>query len=609
MNYFLPNISPLPNSSSNQILVAANSKGTSIDPGAILKPFMNPQGIAMLGLMVFLILVSNMNQPKGQITTGKTAGTGELLFATSLALKQIKERKLNKVTFWCGTPRYWWKGNHLQGKLKNSVALGQTLIGNSPSVWIPHAERSTLVLGAPGGGKTFGTIDRMAESCLQQGFPMIVYARKEDEMQFIAPLAARYGYDVRIFAPGESYSEVINPLDFMRDAEDQETAGQIASVINDNARGGNRNGGDPFFEQAANLLAKGLIQLAKSSECPDLATVYCLQSVPNFLGTLETAIQEKRIPRWIAATFLQYRQAADSEKTIASINTTTAGIFSGFIQKSLLPSFMGKTTVPIKLQGKQIIIFKLDDARRDVVGPLLAAALYLIIVSNFSTPRSDPLGIFIDELPSIYLEALPRWINELRSLGACFVLGVQNIKQLMDAYGENRARAIIGACSTKILYNPADLATAEEYSKIYGNKEVKIKNRSVSRLKEGQNITFSESLSTVPILTPDEIMRFPQGKCAITNPGYSSDGEGSIPYILRIPVPSGDVKRISECHHLWESQLKERLVARSPQCRDTQKLDQALEKRENVALRLLGEENLPEIEIVTPPAIEVNQNY
>jgi type IV secretion system protein VirD4 len=223
----------------------------------------------------------------------------------------------------------------------------------------------------------------------------------------------------------------------MENQEDAVTAAQIAQVINANTAGSGK--GDEFFSKAADLLAKALIQLAKGSDCPDLATVYCIQSIDDLINKLHAAVQEGRVSRWVAASFMQYLKAKDSEKTIASIDTTTAGIFSGFIQRSLLPSFIGKSTIPTKLSGKQILIFKLDDPRRDVVGPLLAAALHMTIVSNLSTPRKDPLGIFIDELPSLYLKALPQWINEYRSNGACFVLGVQSLEQLANAYGENLA--------------------------------------------------------------------------------------------------------------------------------------------------------------------------
>ncbi|QIR37267.1 type IV secretory system conjugative DNA transfer family protein [Tolypothrix sp. PCC 7910] len=579
-----------------------NEIKSSIDINGLFKTFANPEGLTMIGILVFLILLSQFSGgKKGKISTGRVVGTVEKLAATNLALKQIHERKHNKVTFWCGSPRYWFGG-----KLRRFGAALQTILGASPTVWIPHAERSTLVLGAPGAGKTFGTIDRMAESCMVQGFPLIVYDKKGDQMKLLAPLAARYGYDVRIFAPGEPYSEVINPLDFMENQEDAVTAAQIAQVINANAGGGGK--GDEFFSKAADLLAKALIQLAKSSDFPDLATVYCIQSIDNLIDKLHAAVQSGKVSRWVAASFLQYLKAKDSEKTIASIDTTTAGIFSGFMQRSLLPSFIGKSTIPTKLSSKQILIFKLDDPRRDVVGPLLAAALHMTIVSNLSTPRKDPLGIFIDELPSLYLKALPQWINEYRSNGACFVLGVQSLEQLANAYGDNLAAAIASACSTKILYNPANYSTAEKFSQSYGQKEFIIKNKSISDSKEGRTVTWTDNLQTMPILTADEIMRFPIGKCVITNPGYTSGSEGSIPYALTIPIPKLDMHRMSKSEKLWDEQVYPRLIARSPQV-GIDHLEEVIDLRKQIADQLLAtgesqytnpQKQKEEIELVSP---------
>jgi type IV secretion system protein VirD4 len=590
-------------SSTNKTVIEQKSNGikSSFDINGLFQYFANPEGLTMIGVLVFLILLSQFSgAKKGKISTGRAVGRGEKLAATNLALKQIRDRKHNKVTFWCGSPKYWFPG-----RFKNTCARFQTMLGASPTVWIPHAERSTLVLGAPGSGKTFGTIDRMAESCMAQGFPLIVYDKKGDQMKLLAPLAARYGYDVRIFAPGEPYSEVINPLDFMENQEDAVTAAQIAQVINANAGGSGKS--DEFFSKAADLLAKALIQLAKGSDCPDLAMVYCIQSTDGFINKLHAAVQAGKVSRWVAASFQQYLKAKDSEKTIASIDTTTVGIFSGFMQRSLLPSFIGKSTIPTKLSGKQILIFKLDDPRRDVVGPLLAAALHMTIVSNLSTPRKDPLGIFIDELPSLYLKALPQWINEYRSNGACFVLGVQSLEQLANAYGENLSVAIASACSTKILYNPANYSTAEKFSQSYGHKEFIVKNKSISDSKEGRTITWTDNLQTMPILTADEIMRFPQGKCVITNPGYTSGSEGSIPYPVTIPIPKSDVRRISTSQELWENQICPRLIMRSPQIHLSQ-LDESIDLRRYIAEQLLtvGEQDLSvgkkseEIELVNP---------
>ncbi|MGB7379544.1 MAG: type IV secretory system conjugative DNA transfer family protein, partial [Rivularia sp. (in: cyanobacteria)] len=155
------------NATNSQNLVEEQSSGikSSLDINGLIKTFANPEGLAMIGILVFLFILSQFsNGKKGKISTGRVVGASERLAATNLALKQIEERKHNKVTFWCGSPRYWFSG-----RFRKFGASLQTFFGASPTVWIPHAERSTLVLGAPGSGKTFGTIDRMAESCMMQG--------------------------------------------------------------------------------------------------------------------------------------------------------------------------------------------------------------------------------------------------------------------------------------------------------------------------------------------------------------------------------------------------------------------------------------------------------
>ncbi len=109
----------------------------------------------------------------------------------------------------------------------------------------------------------------------------------------------------------------------------------------------------------------------------------------------------KRLDEWVATSFIQFLSAKDAEKTISGILTTAAGTFSSFIQADLLRAFIGKSDIPTKLEGREIVVFKLDDERRSVVGPLLAAAMHLMIVGNLSHPRKDPLIISLDELPSL----------------------------------------------------------------------------------------------------------------------------------------------------------------------------------------------------------------
>ena len=45
----------------------------------------------------------------------------------------------------------------------------QTMLGASPTVWFPHAERGILVIGVPGSGKTFSRNRSRVRKCLSTG--------------------------------------------------------------------------------------------------------------------------------------------------------------------------------------------------------------------------------------------------------------------------------------------------------------------------------------------------------------------------------------------------------------------------------------------------------
>ena len=184
---------------------------------------------------------------------------------------------------------------------------------------------------------------------------------------------------------------------------------------------------------------------------------------------------------------------------------------------------------------------------------------------------------------------MPQWINEYRSNGACFILGIQSLEQLYEGYGEKMGAAIASACSTHILFNPGNTDTAKKYSERYGEKEVLLKSKSTSRSMGGQSqsnqsISWNESLQKMPLFSVDEILRFPQGRCVITNPGYSSGGEGSIPYALTIPIPKADLQRQSEA--LWDTEVRFRLESRV-QLASLDQLTAALYDRIEEAERML----------------------
>ncbi len=414
-------------------------------------------------------------------------------------------------------------------------------------------------------------------------------------MQLHTALATRYGYSVQVFAPGEPYSGVINPLDFMDSPQDATMAGEIGQIIIQNSPGIRNSKGDSFFQQNGAMLAKGLLQLAKSSEYPDLAMVYALARLPQFIQRLEFAVyreDEHRLDPWIASTFATFISSKDAEKTVAGIKATAETTYSAFIQKDLLRAFIGRSTIPLKQKRKQLTVFKLDDKRRSILAPLLAANIHLCIVENLAEKRDCPYVYSLDEFPSIYLERTVNYVNEYRSNGGVPIIGIQSLNQLYEAYGNQKGKAIASALSTHVLFNPGDLETAESYSKRYGETEIILRNRSTGRSMGRQgssrSVNWSEQMHKKPLITSDEILRFPQGKCVITSPAYGNATEALFPYKLKIPVSQKDRQRAEQSEQLWDNSLKDQLITRCEQLQgqSSNELLEGMEDRDGITKEL-----------------------
>ncbi|PSB02760.1 type IV secretory system conjugative DNA transfer family protein, partial [Merismopedia glauca] len=520
-----------------------------------------PEGIAVLGLLGALAFVAVTGKKSLKLTTAKMAGAKELGNARLKARKQRKNPQKNSYTLWIGSP---------------------TPDYPQSSLWIPDAQRSIAALGGPGSGKTFSSINPLIESALQQGIPVGIYDKKGDQLELFAPLAAQYGYEVGIFAPGEQYSICINPLDILHSPEDATGASELAKVLLGNS---SNDKGDSFFTDAAVNVLKGLFQMAKSTIYPDFGMVYALLSLSNLVGRLELAVREEKMSRWIGSAFTQLISTKDSEKTVASIVSSATGMFSQFIEPDILRCLMGASTMPLRIEGKKIIIFKLNEARRNAVSPIIAAVIDSFVSANFAQGRQDPCVISLDELPSMYFEKLPYWINELRSAGSGFILGVQNMKQLYEKYGDNLGAAIFSACNTKMIFNPGEKEAAQEFSDFWGQTEINLKNKSVSHSKEGKSTSKGEQLQQKPLISVDDILGFMEGHCVITSSAYNDGKRANYPYQTKIHIPSEQIARFKKAEGLWQS-VKQRLVTRS-QLASNHDLAQQLEERISLAESLL----------------------
>ncbi len=502
------------------------------------KPLESPSGLLLLAsLSVFVVLALLNPNSKSKLATSRWATRREKNRAKQLAIDEIKKREFNKVALSTGMP------------------------GQSSGQYLPDCQRSVGIVGIPGVGKTYA-LEPYLLSALLQGFPVVVFDFKyPSQTSVLLPIAQHLGYDVRIFAPGFDESDVCNPLDFVEDENDLLRLRGLSKVFNSNSSGSRFRTENAFFERAGDNLATGCLSIAKASKYPDLAMAQAVLRLPDLANRLMHA---ENLPSYTRMAFEQVISLADSEKTVASIIGTAQGNFNQFMSPLLLKALVGKTTIPLDLNKKQLIVLGMDKERREAVAPLLASVLHLLITRNVSKPRTTPLIVSIDELPTLYLPGLVQWINEYRDQGLCLLLGFQNISQMEKAYGREVSKSIFGSCATKLMFNPGEPESARLFSDYLGDEEIRYTETSRSR-GSGKTSTNTQPQRRIrKLLAPESFLRLPTGNAIVISPAVGNKQQSSIPFKTKIKVPKQTVKLLNKSKANWQ-RLQPLLATRSTQ--------------------------------------------
>ncbi|MBW4434323.1 MAG: type IV secretion system DNA-binding domain-containing protein [Pelatocladus maniniholoensis HA4357-MV3] len=568
---------------------------TSQQLGVLLK---SQSGLMLLGCLVVIAIFSwlSSHHKKGKVATSYWGGASQKATARKKATEQMNKTTRNNVALYVGMPEEMrdklqaqWRS---QGLVKNSSqkwSKALRKLNASPTLYVSDAQRGIAAIGAAGSGKTFSVIDPLIRSAFDQGFPVCLYDFKHPaQTKRAVAYAMKRGYTVRVFAPGFAESESCNPLDLLKDEEDAIAAAQMTQVISRNFDRGGNNSGDKFFEEAGESLVEGILLVTKAiatltgdDQYCDLMTAQAILSLPDLAARLEAASKSK-LKIWTTRPLSQLISVKHSEKTAASIIGTAQRMFQRFLKKDFVGAFCGKTTLPLDLDGKQLIIFGLDRNNRDIVGPLLAAILHMIVSRNVSrtVPRFDPLVVALDELPTLYLPSLVNWLNENREDGFVGILGYQNISQLEKAYGKELARAILGGTATKFIFNPQDPESAKLFSDYLGEMEIQLYSKSRSTGKGGASHSRNEQRQKRHLWEPAQFAKMGTGKAVIINPAYTCGSEAYVPLLQTLKVPQADIEEMNWSESKWDM-IRSRLVAQnSPSIvSDAQRSQQFLERR------------------------------
>jgi type IV secretion system protein VirD4 len=516
----------------------------------------------------------------------------------------------NRITLWCGTPRYWLNRKH---PLHRQGVWLQTLLGCPPTTWLADCQRGILALGPPNSGKTYTLIESAVEAAAAQKIPILLYAAKENHQARQYVMALKYGYKPpAIFAPGREEGGVINILDGIRDEQDVNMARVLAKALNRAMTRDNSGGGDDFFENAGDSTIRGGLLISKMPEVleqgmGDLGFLYALFSLDNLVGRLEYRRQRGGLSEWILAAIGQVLSLADAEKTLQCILATCNYLFASVIQPSLVQAMTGKSTVSMDLYDPcRMLILRMDDDLSEVMGPVVAAVMELVIQKNLSLnlKRKLPLLVSLDEVfsgnPPLYLAGLPSWVAKYREQGGIFMLGAQDLTQPESVCGREVGAGMVAMLATHALFRAGNQTTADTYSRRYGEKDVVYWTES----RDGTGrVNRSQHIQKLPLITPDQLLTQPEGSMVLENPAYRTsmgrDARVGVPYRVAVKIPKEDQQFRDECEDLYYQRYKPWLLEQSRA---------SMPSRDELVQRLKDRRALAETMFPKPPEENESKN-
>jgi type IV secretion system protein VirD4 len=519
------------------------SQVSFIPPQLLKATKLDPSLMTILGLgvlVVILTIVKNRGAKQGKTATARWANPSEIQRCRKLAKKAIRNRKFDNAAYYITEP------------IGAPVSTPEQVLGrkSGTNIMFPEINRGMIVCGGTGSGKTANVIDPCLHSAIAQGMSIALFDGKGrgGQAETLIPLALRHGYEVRVLAPGDLISNTFNTFDSIKDERDVAGARERVSVLIDNTSEKDAKK-DSFFDpagasvlSAAFLLAKWV---AKTEGDPLLANILMVNQILK-LSNLSKRLQacQDTIDPWIYSEFgiLTATSKKDSQNSPeGSILATAIKMLAPLVIPNYLQTFCGKTTFPgfdpqdpLKVDGKQMVVFMLDPDNVASTVPLIAMAIHQVIAYNLRAGREEPLVVSLDEFHLLNLPIVLKWLAVDRYNGSSIIIGTQYLSQLDAIYGKDRARGFLTNCNIKVWFNPGDPDTERALSQAFGEEELELTAKSKSYnfgKNSGNSRTENEQLNKKPLIEAHVIGQLPKGKCIIQSPGTGNNDNVSIPFL------------------------------------------------------------------------------
>ena len=407
-----------------------------------------------------------------------------------------------------------------------------TLLGSldGKAVCVPTDSRmnsNLAVYGASGSRKTRAfCMNRILQGAAKldkknpnSGESLIICDPKSELYEKSSDYLRSKGYVVKVF-------NLVNPensdsWNCLAEVEGQELMAQLfVDVIIKNTSSGK---GDHFWDSAEMNLLKALVLFVDQSypkenrnmgQVYNLLTLYTEDQLNSFLDVLPNTHPAK-------APYSLFKQASDSVRSGVIIGL---GSRLQVFQSELIKKITAWDEIDLELPGQKPCAYFLvtsdQDSTFDFLASLFLSFVFIKLV-RYADKNCDggklpvPVHVLGEELTACgTIPDLSRRLSVIRSRNISMSCVFQNLAGLQNRYPNNLWQEIIGNCDIQLFLGCTDPLTAEFVSSRTGLASVAVSSQSKSlgtwRISNyTPEFRETSGVGKRPVLTPDEVLRFP----------------------------------------------------------------------------------------------------
>lgn len=325
--------------------------------------------------------------------------------------------------------------------------------------------RHMMLLGGIGTGKTntFNQLVLQLRSNMTQNDVMVIFDTKGDFYKtFYRPGDIVISNDETATGPnGADYWNIFNEIEC--DEHMEENIVEIAkSLFHQKLEKTNQ----PFFPTAAKDLFSAILthfSRNKDLEQNNAALRDFLDESPN--QAIRDILDQHKDLRAMKNYIFDDR-SPQTQGVISELQQMSREIFLGNFKKKGTLSMRNI----VRQKGGKIVFIEYDLGIGNMLSPIYSLLFDLAIKEALCRKKSEGNVYFITDEFSLIpnLQHVDDAVNFGRSLGVKFMIGIQNIDQVYENYGENRARSLLSGFLTSVCFRVNDPQSKEYIKEMFG---------------------------------------------------------------------------------------------------------------------------------------------